>query len=77
MISRWNYQFTPKVRARILAQYSDDIHGSNVSIKSLFAYDFTARSALFVGYNRQRRTPLDLADLGNEFFVKLSYLFSF
>ncbi len=77
LVSRWTYQFTPKVRTRILAQYSDDIHGSNVSINSLFAYDFTARSALFVGYNRQRRSPLDVADLGNEFFVKLSYLFSF
>ncbi len=77
VISRWTYQFTPKVRTRILAQYADDIHGSNVSINSLFAYDFTARSALFVGYNRQRRSPLDPTDLGNEVFVKLSYLFSF
>ncbi len=76
-ISRWTYQFTPKLRTRILAQYSDDIHGSNVSINSLFAYDFTARSALFVGYNRQRRSPLDFTDLGNEFFIKLSYLFSY
>ncbi len=77
LISRWTYQFTPKFRTRILAQYSDNIHGSDVSINSLVAYDFTARSALFVGYNRQRHSPLFLADLGNEVFVKLSYLFSF
>ncbi len=77
VISRWTYQFTPKFRARVLAQYGDNIHGNNVSINSLFAYDFTARSALFIGYNRQRHSPLFPADLGNEFFAKLSYLFSF
>ncbi len=77
VISRWIYQFTPKVRTRVLAQYSDDRHGSNTSINSLFAYDFTSRSALFVGYNRQRRHPRDPADLGNQVFVKLSYLFAF
>jgi hypothetical protein len=46
-------------------------------VSSLFAYDFTARSALYVGYNRQRRSPLDPADLGNQVFVKFSYLLAF
>jgi hypothetical protein len=77
LISRWSYQFTHKARARVLAQYARDKHGNNVSINSLFAYDFTARSALFVGYNRQRRDPFDPGDLGNQVFVKLSYLFAF
>ncbi len=77
LLSRWNYQFTPKLRARVLAQYAADRHGRNLSVNSLLAYDFTSRSALFVGYNRQRNTPLDPADLGNEVFVKLSYLFAF
>lgn len=77
LVSRTLYQFTPKLRARVLAQWAEDKHGHDFSVNSLFAYDFTARSALFVGYNRQRHAPLDPADLGNEFFVKLSYLFSF
>lgn len=77
VISRWNYQFTPKLRARTLAQYASDRHGHDLSLNSLLAYDFTARSAAFVGYNRQRRSPGVVTDLGNQFFVKLSYLFSF
>jgi hypothetical protein len=77
LISRWNYQFTPKLRARMLAQYADDRHGKNLNISSLIAYDFTARSAFYVGYNRQRQVPLNPADLGHELFIKLSYLFSF
>lgn len=35
LTSRWMYQFTPKFRSRILAQYSDDHHGSNVGISAL------------------------------------------
>jgi Domain of unknown function (DUF5916)/Carbohydrate family 9 binding domain-like len=77
LISRWTYQVTPKLRGRVLAQYAEDINGHNLSVNSLLAYDFTARSAAFLGYNRQRHSPLDLADLGNVVFVKLSYLFSF
>ena len=77
LVSRVIYQFTRKARARVLLQYSDDRHGSNFSLNSLFAYDFTSRSALYVGYNRQRRDPLSAADLGNQIFVKLSYLFAF
>ena len=77
LISRLTYQFTPKWRARVLAQYESDIHGKNLSVNSLVAYDFTARSAFFVGYNHQRHTPLQPSDLGNEVFVKVSYLFSF
>jgi len=77
LISRWMYQFTPKFRARVLAQYSDDHHGNNVGISALLAYDFTARSAAYLGYNRQRHSALDPGDLGDSIFVKISYLFSF
>jgi hypothetical protein len=77
LISRWQYQFTPKLRARLLAQYSGDHHRTDISINSLLAYDFTARSAVYLGYNRQRRSPLDPADLGDVIFAKISYLFSF
>ncbi|MBZ5627342.1 MAG: carbohydrate binding family 9 domain-containing protein [Acidobacteriia bacterium] len=76
-ISRLTYQFTTKARARVFAQYAKDRHGNDLSINSLFAYDFTARSALYVGYNRQRRSPFAVTDLGNQVFVKLSYLFAF
>lgn len=76
IISRLTYQFTPKLRTRILTQYFQDRYGHNFSVNSLFAYDFTARSGLFVGYNRQKRSPLDPSDIGNQFYVKLSYLFS-
>ncbi|HSS96331.1 MAG TPA: hypothetical protein VLK33_04845, partial [Terriglobales bacterium] len=77
LISRWMYQFTPKLRSRILAQYSDDHHGNNVGISALAAYDFTARSAAYIGYNRQRHSPIDPVDLGDSLFVKISYLLSF
>jgi len=77
LISRWTYQFNHKLRARILAQYGSDRHAHNLSVNSLVAYDFTARSALYVGYNRQRQSPLNPVDLGNQVFVKLSYLFAF
>jgi hypothetical protein len=77
LISRWMYQFTPKLRSRILAQYSDSHHGNNVGISAVAAYDFTARSAAFVGYNRQRHSPIDPVDLGDSIFVKISYLLSF
>lgn len=76
LISRLTYQFTPKLRARVLAQYFQNRHGQNLSVNSLFAYDFTARSGLFIGYNHQKNTPLSSADLGDKFYVKLSYLFS-
>lgn len=77
LISRWTYQFNTKARARVFAQYASDHRGNDISINSLFAYDFTARSALYVGYNRQRRDPFSPTDLGNQVFVKLSYLFAF
>jgi len=77
LISRWLYQFTPRWRARVLAQYEHDHTGPNLSINSLLAYDFTARSAFFLGYNHQRHSPLDPADLGNVVFAKISYLFAF
>ncbi len=77
LISRWTYQFTTKARARVFAQYAEDRHGNDLSINSLFAYDFTARSAFYIGYNRQRRDPFSATDLGNQVFVKLSYLFAF
>ena len=77
LISRWLYQFTPKLRARVLAQYEDDHLTSNLSINSLIAYDFTARSAFYLGYNHQKHGPLDPADLGNVVFAKVSYLFAF
>ena len=76
-ISRVFYQFNSKLRARVLAQYSKDKHGNNLSVNSLVAYDFTARSAFYVGYNRQRRLPTDPGDLGHQVFIKLSYLFGF
>lgn len=76
-INRVFYQFTSKWRARVLAQYSKDKHGNNLSVNSLVAYDFTARSALYLGYNRQRRVPTDPGDLGHQVFMKLSYLFGF
>jgi hypothetical protein len=84
-LTRVNYQFTPKLRARVLAQASSDRHGENFNVNSIVAYDFTARSAFIVGYNYQRHGKTDPLldpflrsnDLGNEFFMKFSYLFHF
>jgi hypothetical protein len=76
-IGRVNHQFTPKLRMRVLGQLSNDRLGPNFSVNSIVAYDFTARSAAIVGYNYQRGSPARPRDLGNEFFVKLSYLLHF
>lgn len=84
-LTRVNHQFTPKLRARVLAQASNDRHGDLFSVNSIVAYDFTARSAFIVGYNYQRHQKtsplldpfLRSNDLGNEFFAKFSYLFHF
>jgi len=76
-VARITHQFTSRWRTRLLAQLSDDRRGRNWNVNSLIAYDFTARSAFFVGYNYQKATPGSLADLGHEVFVKLSYLFGF
>lgn len=88
-ITRLNQQFSPKWRARVLAQFSNDRHGRSWNLNSIVAYDFTARSAFILGYNYQRsrdifqsspippRNPRRPADLGNEFFFKFSYLFHF
>lgn len=77
LLSRLNYQFTPKMRARVLLQYFQDRHGHDFSVNSLFAYDFTARSAFYAGYNRQKNSPLNRSDLGDYFYIKTSYLFGF
>ncbi len=77
LINRIAYQFTPKWHIRALAQYEDDINGVNLSVNSLLAYDFTARSAFFLGYNHQRHVPLQPSDLGNQVFVKFSYLIGY
>lgn len=76
-ITRLNHQFTPKLRARVLGQISNDRHGQNFNVNSIVAYDFTARSAFLVGYNYQRGSPVLASNLGNEFFAKFSYLFHF
>jgi hypothetical protein len=76
-ITRVSHQFTPKLRMRVLGQLSNDRRGQNFNVNSIVAYDFTARSAAIVGYNYQRRSPSSTSDLGNEFFIKLSYLFQF
>jgi len=77
LITRLNHQFTRKFRTRVLAQASSNRHARNFNVNSIVAYDFTARSALIVGYNYQRGAPLLPGDLGNEFFAKFSYLFHF
>jgi len=76
-IARLNHQLTRKLRTRVLGQVSNDRLGQNFNLNSIVAYDFTARSAAIVGYNYQRRSPGERGDLGNEFFLKFSYLFHF
>ncbi len=76
-LTRLNYQFTPRLRYRILAQVANDRRGQEFNINSVIVYDFTARSNFVLGYNYQRRSPGTPEDLGNEFFFKFSYLFQF
>jgi len=76
-VTRVNQQFTRKLRTRVLAQLSNDRRGQTYNVNGIVAYDFTARSALILGYNFQRGSPLGPGDLSNEFFAKFSYLFHF
>ncbi|MBI3406674.1 MAG: carbohydrate binding family 9 domain-containing protein [Acidobacteria bacterium] len=76
-ITRVNHQFTPKLRFRVLGQVSNDRHGQNFNVNSIFMYQFTARSAAIAGYNYQKHGPTIPGDLGNEFFAKFSYLIQF
>ncbi len=76
-VARLNYQFTPRLRYRILGQLANDRRGQEFNVNSVVVYDFTARSNFVLGYNYQRESPGRPSDLGNEFFVKLSYLFQF
>jgi hypothetical protein len=47
------------------------------AVNTLVSYDFNARSSLFVGYNGNTYSPQDPFLRGKEFFMKLSYLFSY
>lgn len=76
-ITRLTHQFTRKWRTRVLGQFQNDRLGNNWSLNSILAYDFTARSAFILGYNYQKRRPHLANDLGNELFIKLSYVFNF
>lgn len=76
-VTRLAHQFTRKWRARILGQLANDRRGQEFNVNSLVGYDFTARSAFFIGYNFQRQSPGQPGDLGHELFFKLSYLFQF
>ncbi len=76
-LTRLNYQFTPRLRYRLLAQVANDRRGQEFNVNSVIVYEFTARSNFVLGYNYQRRSPGTPSDLGNEFFLKFSYLFQF
>lgn len=76
-VSRLTHQFSRKLRTRLLAQLSNDRREQDWNLNSIVAYDFTARSAVIVGYNYQKRHPGRQGDLGNEVFAKLSYLIQF
>lgn len=76
-VTRLAHQFSRKWRARILGQLANDRRGQEFNVNSLVGYDFTARSAFFVGYNFQRQSPGQPGDLGHELFFKFSYLFQF
>lgn len=47
------------------------------AVNSLVAYDFNALSSLYIGYNSSSISEDEISRKGNEFFVKLAYLFSF
>lgn len=93
VVWRLSGNFTRKWQARILLQYSSAIdperfvynplidysefNRQRVAVNSLVSYDFNARSALFIGYNSDSYAPQDATRRGKEFFMKLSYLFSY
>ncbi len=77
ILARLGYQFTPKLRARWLAQFNNDNRRNQFNLNFLLSYDFTARSALAIGYNTETISPESPFRLGREFFVKFSYVLAF
>lgn len=60
-----------------ITDYTSGFTQSRLAVNSLVAYDFNARSALFIGYNSDTLSPNDPRQRGQELFMKLSYLFSY
>ncbi len=77
LLTRIGHQFTPKLRARVLAQFDNDNKRNRLNINSLLSYDFTARSALAIGYNTENISPEQPLRFGREAFVKFSYVLAF
>jgi len=77
ILARIGQQFTRKLRARVLAQFNNDNKKNRVNINSLISYDFTARSALAIGYNTETISPEQPLRFGREIFVKFSYVLAF
>ncbi|HXF06365.1 MAG TPA: DUF5916 domain-containing protein [Blastocatellia bacterium] len=77
ILARIGHQFTPKLRARVLAQFNNDNRRNQFNLNSLLSYDFTARSALAIGYNAETISPEQPFRIGRELFVKFSYVLAF
>ncbi len=77
ILARIGHQFTPKWRARLLAQFNNDNRRNRFNLNSLLSYDFTARSALAIGYNTETISPEQPFRVGREVFVKFSYVLAF
>lgn len=79
LLAQYSSEIDPKrfVFDPHISDFSLAFGQKRLAINSLLAYDFNARSALFIGYNSDRFTPNDPTRRGKEIFLKLSYLFSF
>ncbi len=75
--SRQGGQRQLAVPAAYGSQHAQKRGAQNLNVNSIVAYDFTARSALIIGYNYPRGAPALPSDLGNELFTEFSYLFHF
>jgi hypothetical protein len=77
LLARIGQQFTPKLRARVLAQFDNNNRRNRFNVSSLVSYDFTARSALAFGYNGENIAPEQPLRFGREIFIKFSYVLAF
>jgi hypothetical protein len=77
MLARIGHQFTPKLRTRALIQFNNDNHRNQINLNWLLSYDFTARSALAIGYNSEAISPRQPLRFGREIFLKFSYVLAF
>jgi len=74
---RVGYNFSNKLRSRLLAQYN--LETTQLTADALISYELTSRSGIYLGFRNRRNLEVvsDAEPEDTRLFFKFSYLFSF